>query len=92
MTEYGWLTTPRTKPYLVKEVSRHLPTMECHDTKIVGQMRGVRYADTLGRDAYVHIGLSDLFMSTGIAICSQTDARAGGRGYAGQAKWNPGGY
>jgi hypothetical protein len=86
-TDYGWLTTPRTKPFMVQEVSKHLPALECHDSRIISQIRGVRYPEGTSREGYIHIGLSDLYMSSAIGIVSRSLVGAG-TGFAGVGGWN----
>ena len=87
--DYGWLTTPRTKPFMVKEFSKHLAYMECADAKIISQARNVRYAATGRQDIYVHLGLSDLYMSACIAVVCHSSLPVA-RGFAGTAGWKPG--
>lgn len=86
LDKHGWLTTPRTKPYMVTEMSKHLPHLECHDSRIIGQMRGVRYPEGNSREGYLHIGLSDLYMSSCIAVVSRTEIGAT-NGFGGTGGW-----
>lgn len=41
-SQIGWLTTPKTKPFMLQELSRNLPNLETHDSELVRQIRGVR--------------------------------------------------
>ena len=81
--EIGWLTTSRTKPYMIKELAKMLPNLRIHDRDILSEMRNVRIAG----DTYITVGLDDLHMSAAIALsCRQ--ARPKLRGLIGQAGWS----
>jgi len=76
----GWLTTPRTKPYMVKEVAKMLPRLEIHDLDIVSELRNMRTAG----DIVGSVGSDDLHDSVAIAlVCRQS--KPGRRGYVGSA-------
>lgn len=80
--EIGWLTTSKTKDYMLKEVSKMLPHLHIHDKDITSEMRNVRLAG----DKVVTVGLDDLHMSTAIAVVCR-ESRPMLRGYMGSAGW-----
>lgn len=41
--EVGWLTTPRTKPFMCEQLAYMLPYIETYDAEFVSQMRNMRY-------------------------------------------------
>ena len=65
----GWLTTPKTKPYMIAEVNKNLHKIECHDIRVVSQLRNIRW---YGERA-VSVGADDFHDSAAIAIvCRQS--------------------
>src|SRR3972149_8450302 len=60
----GWLTTTRTKPYMISEVAKMLSKLEIHDQDVVEQLKHIR----LNGGDYVAAGLDDIFMSMAIAV------------------------
>jgi hypothetical protein len=64
----GWLTSPKTKPYMINEVSRNLDKIECHDRRIISQMRNIRWIG----DRPIGIGADDYHDAMAIAIACRT--------------------
>ena len=79
----GWYTNTRTKPYMMTEVNRLLKLIECHDIRIVSQLRNIRWYN--GRP--VNIGADDYVMSTSIAlVCRGSIPQE--VGFAGESGWS----
>lgn len=81
--EVGWLTTPRTKPYLVNTLIKLLPNVVCHDINIVSELRGIRWHGS----NTIAMGLEDLHMSTAIAMACR-DALPAQVGFVGTGGWD----
>jgi len=81
----GWLTTPRTKPFMMQEVSRHLPSLVCHDIELVRQLRNFK----LVKGKLEIVGLDDIHdtLAIGLAVHNPNPVK---RGYQGQTGWKPG--
>jgi len=82
----GWATTPKTKPYMITEVNRHLGKIITHDIRIVSQCRNIRWAESKRGDIAVNIGADDYYMSMAIGIVCR-EAIPVGRGLVGIAGW-----
>jgi len=83
----GWLTTPKTKPFMVSELVRMLPNLELHDLDIVAELRNMRVDNGI----VLSSGYDDLHDSTAIAVaCRQsrpvTKGFMGAAGYSG-GRW-----
>jgi len=76
--EIGWLTTPRTKPYMITEVARNLDKVDLHDIDIVSQMRNIRQDG----DRFVSVGADDYHDSFAIAMVTREGIQ-GTYGYMG---------
>jgi len=81
--QIGWQTTRSTKPYMITEVSRHLPKVETHDIRIVSQCRNIRWDG--GRIEV--LGADDYHDSLAIAIVCR-EALPVERGLVGTAGWS----
>lgn len=68
--ELGWLTTPRTKPYMISEMMRMLPFMDCKDSLVVSQLRNIRQhgVSSSGQLIVKAVGMDDLHDSMAVAI------------------------
>ena len=60
----GWLTTPRTKIYMITELNRNLAKIICHDNRIVSQLKNIRWYNSRP----VSLGSDDFHDSAAIAI------------------------
>lgn len=78
----GWLTTPKTKPYMITEVNRHLDKMLTHDIRLVGQFRNIRWVG----DRPISMGADDFHDSCAIAMVCRTHLPIE-RGCVGTAGW-----
>jgi hypothetical protein len=83
--QIGWLTTPKTKPYMIQQLQQTLPFMVTHDLDLIGEMRGMRFQG----DKVISLGDDDIHDTAAIAMATHRPHR-GKRGYAGQAGWNQG--
>ncbi len=79
----GWLTTPSTKPYMMQQVVKYLPTLVCHDIELVRQMSNMR--EVKGKLEIV--GLDDIHdtLAIGLAIHNPNPVK---RGYQGRTGYN----
>lgn len=80
--EIGWLTTPRTKPYMVQSLQKALPNMITHDIDLIVEMRNMRWVG----DKVITLGDDDIHDTAAIAQTCHSP-RSGKRGYAGSAGW-----
>jgi hypothetical protein len=83
----GWATTPRTKPYMITEVSRHLSKIKTHDIRLVSQCRNIRWVQSKRGDLAANIGADDYYMSMAIGICCR-EAMPVERGLVGVTGWS----
>lgn len=77
----GWLTTPRTKPYMIQEFTRILPRITTYDINLVSQMRNMRFVG----DRVMPVGPDDYHDAAAIAIVCRPSVRKGGSGLVGVA-------
>jgi len=77
-SEIGWLTTPRTKPFMITEVARNLDKVDLHDIDIVSQMRNIRQEG----EHFVSVGADDYHDSFAIAMVTREGIQ-GTYGYMG---------
>lgn len=82
--ELGWLTTSKTKDYMLHALHRVLPIMDVHDMEFVTQLRSLRMAG----DKVISVGADDIHDSVAIGIVCNKPALAK-RGYMGRSgyKW-----
>ena len=80
--QIGWLTTPKTKPFMVQQLQRALPRMVTHDIDLVIEMRNMRFVG----DKVVTLGEDDIHDTACMAMTCHSP-RSGTRGFAGQAGW-----
>jgi hypothetical protein len=83
----GWATTPKTKPYMITEVGRHLEKVETHDIRIVSQLRNIRWVEGTRGERAVSIGADDYHDSLAIAVCCR-ETMPMVRGLVGVAGWS----
>ena len=83
----GWQTTVSTKPFMCNEVARVLPTVECHDIRIVEQLRNIKEQKSRGKLIPVSVGADDFFMSFAIAVVCR-HAIPFERGFVGTKGWS----
>jgi hypothetical protein len=85
----GWLSTPKTKPYMMQTIKRYLPTLECYDIVLVKQLRGFR---DLGEGKYLKTTMDDHHDAAGLALVALPDAghahQRGFRGSSGYTNWD----
>ncbi len=81
----GWLTTPSTKPYMMQQVTKALPSLVCHDIELVRQIRNFRQSG----GKLVIVGLDDIHdtLAIGLAVHNPNPIR---RGLQGTTGWKPG--
>ena len=80
--EPGWLTTSKTKDYMMAVVNRYLPDLTCHDLELVRQLRNLKQIG----DKVESIGLDDIFMSMAVGlVCA--NPKPVKRGYVGRSGW-----
>lgn len=77
--EIGWLTTPRTKPFMISEMQRMLPVVETYDLNLVTQLRNMRYIGNL----VVAVGPDDHHDAAAIAMACRRSALVGQSRFAG---------
>lgn len=65
----GWLTTPRTKPFMMQMLNRFLMNMETYDAKFLRQCRGFKHRVD-GR--VIATGLDDVHDAAALAAISTT--------------------
>lgn len=82
--EPGWITSGKTKPYMVSELSRLLQNMDTHDIRLIGEMRNLRWEGT-GKIEVV--GEDDIHDSAAIAMACRPN-KPSRRGYIG--RYGPG--
>ncbi len=78
----GWLTTPSTKPYMIQQVNKYLPSLVCHDIELVRQLRNLK--EVKGKLEIV--GLDDIHdtLAIGLAVHNPSPVK---RGYQGRTGW-----
>lgn len=83
----GWATTPKTKPYMITEVNRHLVKVLTHDIRIVSQLRNIRWLQGRRGEIATPIGADDYHDSMAIAIVCR-DTLPIERGLVGVSGWS----
>ena len=83
--EIGWLTTPRTKPFMISEMQRMLPVLETYDNNLVSQLRNMRYIGNL----VVAVGPDDHHDAAAIAMATRRSANVGQSRFAGSTQGWP---
>jgi hypothetical protein len=81
--QIGWVTSPRTKPYMISEMIKHLTKIRTHDSRIVSQLHNIRWVG----DRAVAIGSDDYHDSAAIAIVCKS-ALPIERGLVGTCGWS----
>lgn len=85
--DIGWATTSSTKPYMCKEVNRLLPSIECHDIRVIEQCRNIKEKQSQGRIIPTSVGADDFYMAMAIALVCR-EAIPLYRGFVGQKGWS----
>ncbi len=85
--QIGWNTNPRTKPFMITEVNRHLHKVVTHDIRIISQLRNIRWIQGARGERAVSIGADDYHDSMAIAICCRESLPIE-RGLVGCAGWS----
>ena len=83
----GWATTPKTKPYMISEVNRHLSKIITHDIRVLSQCRNIRWIQGARGERAISIGADDYHDSTAIAIVCR-DAMPVEKGLVGVSGWS----
>ena len=83
----GWATTPRTKPYMITEVNRHLQKVDTHDIRLISQAKNIRWVITPRGEIAMSVGADDYYMSWAIAIVCR-DSIPIERGLVGVTGWD----
>jgi hypothetical protein len=83
-SELGWMTGPKTKPYMLNMMSRMLDTMIVHDSDFLSECRNIRIAG----DRAVSVGADDIHDAVAIGLVCR-DSRPVHRGFVGTSgyKW-----
>lgn len=81
----GWLTTARTKPFMMQELTARLSTLETHDAEFVRQVRsfrdlGMGKVGTIGADDHHDAGCLSLVGAIGLDPSRR-------RGFVGSSGW-----
>jgi len=73
LVKKGWLTTTRTKPYMIKELRRMLPRLEILDARVLKELKNIREQRGLpGKDSvFMSIGMDDMHDATAIAVVTR---------------------
>jgi len=80
--EMGWLTGPKTKPYMLRAVARALETMVIHDMDLIGECRNLRIVG----DKVVSVGADDIHDSVAVGlVCKDTFPVE--KGFVGESGW-----
>jgi hypothetical protein len=82
----GWLTSPKTKPFMIAELNRNLQKIRTHDIRLVSQCRNIRWVQGARGQRAVAVGADDYHDSLAIAICTRSSAPVE-RGLVGTYGW-----
>lgn len=82
-TELGWLTTSKTKPFMMSELARRLPNMEIYDETLIGQLRAMK---DLGDGRATSTILDDRHDALCLAVMGITESKSF-RGMRGRSGW-----
>ena len=81
----GWMTTPKTKPYMMQELTAQLPHIETYDAEFVRQIRGFR---NLGMGKVGTVSADDYHDAGCLALVGAVGSEIGQRdGYRGSSGW-----
>jgi len=84
--QYGWLTTPSTKPFMMQTMSVALANMETHDAEFVRQMRGFK---DVGMGKVVSITSDDHHDAGALSQVGMIGMSVGqANGFQGTSGWN----
>ena len=79
----GWLTTVRTKPFMMQTLKQHMVNMECYDSETIKQCRGMK---DLGLGKVLPTTMDDNHDAAGLALVAASDVRPGKhRGFKGSS-------
>lgn len=81
-TEIGWLTTPRTKPFMCEQLAYMLPRIITYDAEFVSQLRNMRY---IGDRVIAH-GPDDHHDAGAIAMACRRSRKPSNSGFVGTTK------
>lgn len=85
----GWLTTGRTKPFMMQVMKRMMPTMECRDATLIQQCLGFR---DRGDGKVIPTTMDDHHDAACLAMVAAEDALGnpsrGARGTSGYTSWD----
>lgn len=84
--DIGWATTPKTKPYMITELNRHLVHIRTHDIRIISQCRNIRWVVGARGARAMALGPDDYHDSAAIAVVCRTSLPME-RGLVGVAGW-----
>ena len=83
--QHGYLTTAKTKPYIMQELVAQLPHIETYDAELVRQIRGFR---DIGMGKVDTISADDFHDAACLALIGGMGTSAGAsRGYQGSTGW-----
>jgi len=87
--DIGWRTDPKTKPYMITEMNRHLANILTHDIRIISQCRNIRWVQGARGMRALSLGSDDYHDSAAIAMVCRTSLPME-RGLVGVAGWPEG--
>jgi hypothetical protein len=78
-TSIGWLTTPRTKPFMIAALAQMLPRLITYDINLVSQLRNMRYIG----DRVIAVGPDDHHDAAAIAMACRRSRKMATSGFVG---------
>jgi len=85
----GWLTTSRTKPFMMQTLKQAMLNMECYDAELMRQCRGFR---DLGQGKVLPTTMDDNHDAAGLALVAASDLKPGKhrgfKGSSGHTSWD----
>lgn len=82
----GWETNTSTKPYMLTELNKCMPDIECHDSRFWSQCKNIR-RDPSRKYGISVVGMDDHHDAGAIAIVTR-DSQAVERGLVGVSGWD----
>tara|TARA_R110000751_G_scaffold285753_1_gene390095 strand:- start:212 stop:1630 length:1419 start_codon:yes stop_codon:yes gene_type:complete len=82
----GWITSNKTKPFMIGQVQKLMADMVCRDIRTVSQFRNIRWVESArGEKIAQAMGADDLHDGAAIAIACR-DVYKGTKGYVGSTE------
>lgn len=83
----GWATSPKTKPWMISELNRHMSKIETHDIRLISQCKNIRWIQGARGQRAVSVGADDFHDSMAIAVCTRETVPVE-RGLVGTYGWS----